>query len=188
MRSRINGPMLDLGTGRILPEEVVAFPVLRRPDWSGNEATPAVRAHVLQDSIDTGGAEGAFVGTDARFERVWRQRPVAVLAGRPEFKHTGSFVVTANDYVQGPRRWGEAQRSPAGKRSPGTCGWACPSRAALSAATRRLGVCVHAEARFVITRRRCCTVYVTTGCTSRGVDRDLSDRRTLCTTQVSAAL
>src|SRR5215510_10909252 len=96
MGCRINGPMLDLAAGGILPEAVVAFPVLRRPDWSGNEATPAVRAHVLQDRIDTGGAKGAFIGTDACFERVRRQRPVAVLTGRPEFKHTGSFMVTAN--------------------------------------------------------------------------------------------
>lgn len=29
-----------------------------------------------------------------------------------------------NAHVQGPRRRNEAKRSPAGKRSPGMCGWA----------------------------------------------------------------
>src|SRR5262245_53107083 len=131
MGCRINGPMLNLGTGGILPEEVVAFPVRRRPDWSGNEATPAVRAHVLQNSIDTGGAKGAFVGTDACFDRVRRQRPVAVLAGRPELKHTGSFRVAANVRVERPPR-SDATREPQAvrlRRSGRTRGWASLARA-----------------------------------------------------------
>ena len=79
--------MLDLGTRRVLTKEVVTFPVLRWPDWSGNKSAAAVRADILQDVIDTRGAEGALVGADARFKRVGRQRLVAVLAGRSELKH-----------------------------------------------------------------------------------------------------
>jgi hypothetical protein len=96
MNCRINRPVLDLGTRRVLTEEVVAFPVLRRSDWSGNKSAAAVGADVLQDVIDTRGAKRAFVGADARFKRVGRQRLVAVLTSRPEFKHAVCLSVTAN--------------------------------------------------------------------------------------------
>src|SRR6267143_6109445 len=82
MNCRTNRSVLDLGTRRVLTKEVVTFPVLRRPDWSGNKSAAAVRADVLQDVIDTRGAERALVGADARFKRVGRQRLVAVLTGR----------------------------------------------------------------------------------------------------------
>src|SRR6476469_3070957 len=82
MNCRLNRLVLDLGTRRILTKEVVTFPVLRRPDWSGNKSPAAVRADVLKDVIDTRGAERAFVGANSRFKRVGRQRFVAVLAGR----------------------------------------------------------------------------------------------------------
>jgi len=96
MNCRINRPVLDLGTRRVLTKEVVTFPVLRWPDWSGYKSPAAVRADVLQDVIDARGAECAFVGANARFKRVGRQRLVAVLAGRSEFKHSVSLLVTSN--------------------------------------------------------------------------------------------
>ena len=95
MYCRINRPVFDLGTRRVPTKEVVSFPVLRRPDWSGNKTPAAVGADVLQDAINTRGAERAFVGANTRFKRVWGQRLVAVLAGRSEFKHAGSLLVTA---------------------------------------------------------------------------------------------
>jgi hypothetical protein len=79
--------MFDLGTRGILTEVVVAFPVLRRPNRSRYEAPAAVRADVLKNVIDARGAERALLGADPCFERIGRQRLVAVLTGRPEFKH-----------------------------------------------------------------------------------------------------
>ena len=96
MSCRINRSVFDLRARGILTKEVVTFPVLRRPDWSGNKSATAVRADVLQDVIDTRGAERALVGADARFKRVGTQRLVAVLTGRSEFKHVASLSVTAN--------------------------------------------------------------------------------------------
>ena len=93
---RIDRPVLDFGACRVLTEEIVAFPVFRWPDWSGNKSTTTIRADVLQDVIDTSGAERALVGADARLKRVGRQRLVAVLAGRSEFEHAAPFSLTAN--------------------------------------------------------------------------------------------
>lgn len=65
---RINGPVLDLSACRVLAEEVVAFPILRRSDGSGYKATAAIWADVIQNPIDTSGAECTFIGTDACFQ------------------------------------------------------------------------------------------------------------------------
>ena len=92
MNCEINRPVLDLGTRWVLAKEVVAFPVLRGPDWSRNKSATAVRADVLQDVIDTRGAERALVGADARVEGVGWQRLIAVLARGSEFKHGGPFL------------------------------------------------------------------------------------------------
>lgn len=85
----INRPVPDLGARRILTKKVVTLPVVRRPDGPGSESPAAVRADILQYIVDTRGAERTFVSTYARFKRVRRQRLVAVLAGRPEFKQCG---------------------------------------------------------------------------------------------------
>src|SRR5258706_559652 len=87
MRQRIDRPVPHLGAGRILAEEVVAFPVLRRPDGPRNESAATVRTHVPQNLVDTRRAERALVTADARLERSRRQRLVAVLAGGSELKH-----------------------------------------------------------------------------------------------------
>src|SRR5688572_30837091 len=103
MNCRIDRPVLDFGACRILAEEIVAFPVFRRPDWSGNKSATTIRADVLDDVIDTSGAERALVGADARLNRIRRQRLVAVLAGRSEFEHATPCSMTANVRVL-PRR------------------------------------------------------------------------------------
>ena len=64
----IDRPVLDLGACWILAKVVVAFPIPRRSDRSGNKATTAIRTDVAQNVIDTCGAKRALVGTDARFK------------------------------------------------------------------------------------------------------------------------
>jgi hypothetical protein len=93
MSGRINGPMLDLGTRRVLTKEVVTFPVPRWSDGSGNESAAAVWANVLQDVIDTRGAKRALIGANARLKRVRGQCLVAVLTGGSELKHSASLSV-----------------------------------------------------------------------------------------------
>ena len=90
MKRHVNRPILDLGARRVLAKEVVAFPVVRRSDRSRNESAAAVRADVFQDVIDTRGTKRALVSADARFKRVGRQRLVALLTSRSEFKHMRS--------------------------------------------------------------------------------------------------
>lgn len=68
MRLRINRPVLDLGACGILAEEIVAFPVLGRPDWSRNKSTTAIWTDVTQNLVDTVGAERALVAADACFK------------------------------------------------------------------------------------------------------------------------
>ena len=87
MCCRINRPVLDLATCRVLTKVVAAFPVPRRPDWSRNKSAAAVRAHVVQDVVNARGAERTFISADARFKRVRRQSFVAVFTGRAQFEH-----------------------------------------------------------------------------------------------------
>jgi hypothetical protein len=47
VRYRINWSMFDPGTGRILAQIVVTFPVLRWSDRSGNEATTTIGTDVV---------------------------------------------------------------------------------------------------------------------------------------------
>jgi len=42
----IDRPVLDLRAGRILAQEVIAVPIPRRSDWSGNKTTAAIRTDV----------------------------------------------------------------------------------------------------------------------------------------------
>jgi hypothetical protein len=88
MNWRVNRPMSDLGARRVFTEKVVAVPVVRRSDRSRNKSAAAVRADVFEDIIDTRSTKRTLVGADARFKRVRRQRLVAVLTGRSQFKHT----------------------------------------------------------------------------------------------------
>ena len=68
MGRRIDRPVLDLSARRILAKVVIAFPIPRRSDRSGNKATSAIRTDVAQNVIDTRSAKRALVGTDARFK------------------------------------------------------------------------------------------------------------------------
>lgn len=68
MSFRVNGTVFDVGTRWILAKIVIAFPILRWPDWSWNKATTAVRTDVAQYGINTRGTERTLIGTDARFK------------------------------------------------------------------------------------------------------------------------
>lgn len=94
MNSGINEPVPDLVACWILAKVIVTLPIRRRPDRSRSESAAAVRAHILQNGIDTGDAKRALVAANARLQRVRRQRLVAVLTGRSEFKHSTSLSAT----------------------------------------------------------------------------------------------
>lgn len=87
MGSEINGPMFYLGTRRIFAEVVVAVPTLRRSNRPGNEPAAAVGADIMQHVLHTRRTERTLIGADARLKRIRRQRLIAVLASRSEFKH-----------------------------------------------------------------------------------------------------
>ena len=74
----INRSVTDSRAGGIFAEIVVPFPVLRWSDRPGHEATTAIGADVVQHGIDAGGAERAFIGAYARFERIGQQTLVAI--------------------------------------------------------------------------------------------------------------
>jgi hypothetical protein len=60
--------VFDFIAGGVFAKIVIAFPVLRWSDGSGNEAATAIGADVVQDSINACCAERALVGADARFQ------------------------------------------------------------------------------------------------------------------------
>lgn len=68
MGYRINRPISDRGTRRVRAEKVVAFPILRRPDWPRNKAAAAIWTDVIQNAIHTCGTERTLIGADARLE------------------------------------------------------------------------------------------------------------------------
>ena len=92
MRHRINRPVFHLRARRIFPQEVVTLPIRRRPNRSRNKSAAAIWADTSQNLFDTGRAEGALIRADARLKRLRRQRPVAMLARRSEFKHGALHV------------------------------------------------------------------------------------------------
>src|SRR5436190_13415538 len=134
--------MLDLGAGRILSEKVAALAVGRRPDRAWDEPAPAIRANVFQDRIYAPGAERALVAADPRFQRVRRKGLVAVLTGRPEFKH--SWLGARRRRQNKPRPL-DSERRRQGRRRYSRM---TPSRSRLLVHLRR-----RLDAR---SRRRCC--------------------------------
>ena len=70
MSFRIDRPVFDLGTRRVLAKEVVTFPVLRRPDRSGNKSAAAIWTDVVQNVLDTVDAERTLIAADPRLKRV----------------------------------------------------------------------------------------------------------------------
>src|SRR4029077_19125268 len=87
MRHRIHRPVLHLGARRIFSKKVVTVPVPRRSNRSRDKPATAIWTDISQNAFDARIAEGALVRTYARLKRIGRQRLIAVLAGRSEFKH-----------------------------------------------------------------------------------------------------
>ena len=87
MRRLIHRPVLRLGARRVFSKKVVTIPIRRRSNRSGNKPAAAIWADIPQNAFDTGHAEGALIGTNTRLKRIRRQRLVAMLASRSEFKH-----------------------------------------------------------------------------------------------------
>ena len=86
MGSRVNRPMFYLRASRIVPQEVVTLPIRRRPNRSRDKSAAAVRTDISQNMFDAAHAERALIRADPRLKRLRRQRLVAMLAGRSEFK------------------------------------------------------------------------------------------------------
>src|SRR5262245_18312587 len=87
MDGEINGPMLHLSARRILSQIILAVPILRRSNRSGNEAAATIGTDVVQHVFYTSCAERTFIGTDARIAGIRRQCLVAVFASRSKFQH-----------------------------------------------------------------------------------------------------
>ena len=87
MRVRIDAPVLHGCTRRIFAEEVVAFPVPRRPNRARAESATTIRADVSEQVSRARPAERAFETADHRFERFGRQFLVAVFTGGSELEH-----------------------------------------------------------------------------------------------------
>ncbi len=87
MRRQIYRPVLHLGARWVFPKEIVIVPIHRRSNRSRDEHAAAIRANISQNAFDAGGTKGTLIGADTRLKRIRRQRLVAMLAGRFEFKH-----------------------------------------------------------------------------------------------------
>jgi len=87
MRHRIHRAVLHLGARRIFSKKVVTVPVPRRSNRSRDKPAAAIWTDISQNAFDARIAEGALVRAYARLKRIGRQRLVAVLTGRSEFKH-----------------------------------------------------------------------------------------------------
>ena len=83
--------MFDLCARRILAKNIVALPIVRRSDRSGNKAAATIRTNVAQDILNAIGAKRTFIGADACLKGVGWQSFVAVLTRGPEFQHGVSF-------------------------------------------------------------------------------------------------
>ena len=60
--------MFDFGARWVFAKKVVALPVLRRSNWSGNKAATAILADIAQNIIHTCGTERTLISADARIE------------------------------------------------------------------------------------------------------------------------
>ena len=72
---------------RVVDEAGSFAPRLSRADRPHLEAAAAIRADVVENGFDAGGAEGALVRADPRVRRIRREVGVAQLAVRAELQH-----------------------------------------------------------------------------------------------------
>ena len=87
MRFRVYWPVFHCCTGRMGAKEIITFPVLRWSDGPRHKPATTIRANIVQQRLHTGCTKGAFIGTNARFQRIGRQCLVTLLTSRSEFEH-----------------------------------------------------------------------------------------------------
>jgi hypothetical protein len=87
MGNGINRSVLYRRARRVFAEKVVAFPISRWPDRPRNKSASTIGTDIVQNVIDARRTERAFVGANARIERIGRQCFIAVFARRSEFQH-----------------------------------------------------------------------------------------------------
>jgi hypothetical protein len=83
----INGPVLYRCARRVFAEKIVAFPIFRWPDRPRNKSASTIGTDIVQNVIDARRTKRAFVGANARIERIGRQCFIAVFARGSEFQH-----------------------------------------------------------------------------------------------------
>ncbi len=84
--------MFHLSASGVDGEEVVVLPILRRSDRPRNESPAAVGTDISQDLFYARCTERALERADARVQGIRRQRDVAMLTSRLEFKHRFLFL------------------------------------------------------------------------------------------------
>lgn len=129
MLGPIDGLMRNPTRRRSRSQIVVVLPIGLRPNRALAESTPAIGADIKQHLTDTTPAKRAFEGADHRFERIGRQRLVAVFARRPEFKRHG-IIRELSDERGKPldnanRHTARAKRSKQFRRVPSLSTQAC---------------------------------------------------------------
>lgn len=72
MGREVHWPIFHFCARRVRAEKVIAPPIARWSDRSGSESAATVRACVLQERIDTRGAERALIAANARLGRSGR--------------------------------------------------------------------------------------------------------------------
>lgn len=89
----VNRPVFDSCASRVFAKKVVVLPIPRGPDGSGHESAATVWTDIAQYAFYAGCTKRTFIGADAGLKGVGWQSFVAMLAGRSEFQHGGSFYV-----------------------------------------------------------------------------------------------
>lgn len=87
----IDRAVLRLRARGIFSQIIVVLPVARRSRRSRRKASAAVRADVVQHSVDTGCAERALVAADPGAGRVGREGRGAALAGGLQLQHVAEY-------------------------------------------------------------------------------------------------
>ena len=69
----------------------------------GTKTSAAIRADIVQDAFDAGTAETAFKRANHRVSGIWRERRVAVLAGRSQFEHGNVLMLRRRQFYLAER-------------------------------------------------------------------------------------
>ena len=87
VRGGIHRPVADGLACGISAKIVPGFPIIFWTNGARTKAATAIGAHVIQNVIYTGPAEGTFKRAYHRRRGIRRQRRIAIFASRPQLKH-----------------------------------------------------------------------------------------------------